>query len=245
MRLVAAGVLSLGIAIPASAKKLELNSRTLDTALEIDGNLAEWQDGMMYVKKESLFLGVANDGEYVYVAVQSRNTDTNQSIAINGLIVWFEPEGSKDRFGIQFPMGLANTGRMDPGGPQGGREFEEKFKASLATFVALGPRRDDHEQLLVENRFGIDVASRYSSGELVYELKVPLRSSEDHPYAVGAAPGDVVRLTLETPDIDVDSLSDARAAADRDYRGGPNRDPVSGDATGDDRLGGFPDPTSG
>ncbi len=245
-RLLVAAALLFNLAGPVSAKKLELNSRAVDAGVEIDGNLADWQDGMIFIKRESLFLGVANDGEYVYVALQSRNTETNRSIVINGLIVWFDPDKSKDRLGIQFPMGLANTGRMDGGVPaRSAREFEEKFRASLATFLALGPRRGDSEELLVENRFGIEIASHYAGGDLVYELKVPMRRSEGQPHAVGAAPGDVVRLTLETPDIDVEALGNARATGDRDYRGGANRDPMGGDTVGDDRMGSFPDQTTG
>ena len=239
-RFVGAVIAFIVLASPASAKKLELDSRPTDAGVEIDGNLADWQDTMIYIKRESLFLGVANDGEYVYVAVQSRNTDTNRSIVINGLIVWFDPEGgSKDKLGIQFPMGLANTGRMGVSGPpRGSREFEEKFRASLGTFIALGPGRGDSEELLVENRFGIELSGNYAAGDFIYELKVPLRRTEGHPHAIGAAPGAVVRLTLETPEIDVEALRNSMPAGDRDYRGGTNRDPMGGDAMGDDRMGG-------
>ncbi|MDX1388618.1 MAG: hypothetical protein R3344_05485 [Acidobacteriota bacterium] len=238
--------LLIGIALPVSAKKLELDSRAVDAGIEIDGNLADWQGAMVYVKRESLFLGIANDGEYVYVAVQSRSTETNRSIVINGMIVWFDPDGSKERLGIRYPMGLAATGRMNPGErPLGGREFEEKFKASLGTFQALGPRKGDSEELLVENRFGVEIASNYTGGDLIYELKVPMRRSESQPHAIGAAPGDAIRLTLETPDIEVDSLSAPPPGSERDYRGGANRDPLGGDTMGDDRMGSFPDQTTG
>ena len=88
-------------------------------------------------------------------------------------------------------------------------------------------------ELLADELFG-----NYAGGDFIYELKVPLRRTEGHPHAIGAAPGAVVRLTLETPEIDVEALRNSMPAGDRDYRGGTNRDPMGGDAMGDDRMGG-------
>ena len=45
---------------------------------------------------------------------------------------------------------------------------------------------------------GIDVAMSFSSGKLVYELKIPLINRSDRPYAINVRPGSSFGIGIET-----------------------------------------------
>ena len=50
---------------------------------------------------------------------------------------------------------------------------------------------------------------RNETGLLVYELKVPLRSDEEHPYAIGSNAGNTIGVGLEIPEVDMDEMRSA------------------------------------
>jgi len=62
----------------------------------------------------------------------------------------------------------------------------------------LGLGKDEVKKIPVEEAKGIEIDIEFSSGMLVYELKVPLIQSEQHPYAIGAEAGSSVGIGLET-----------------------------------------------
>ena len=102
---------------PAPAGKAYLDSAVSGASVEIDGDLADWQETMHYIEDAGLFLGAANDDEYLYVAMMSRNPDVNRSIMMSGLIVWLDPEGgSHEKTGIHFPTGMLSSGGVGSGG---------------------------------------------------------------------------------------------------------------------------------
>ncbi len=47
-----------------------------------------------------------------------------------------------------------------------------------------------------------------STSGLVYELRIPLATNENRPYAVGALAGATIGLGLETPEIDMSAMRD-------------------------------------
>ena len=47
----------------------------------------------------------------------------------------------------------------------------------------------------------IDVKMRNAGGTFVYELRVPLISSEEHPFAVGVKPGDMIGVGFLSPKL--------------------------------------------
>jgi hypothetical protein len=43
---------------------------------------------------------------------------------------------------------------------------------------------------------------------LVYELKIPLIPTEEHPYAIGTKTGDSIGIGLEAPKMDMSAMRD-------------------------------------
>ena len=79
------------------------------------------------------------------------------------MTVWFEPEDGK-KVGVLYPMG---TGIHD--------------------MEILGADKNDRTLFSPLEVPGVSVRLGSSEGSSMYELKIPLLLSKDHPYAAGAA----------------------------------------------------------
>jgi hypothetical protein len=117
-----------------------------------------------------------------------------------GLTVWFESEDGK-KLGIHYPMGFMNREATPSYGQEGTPGAEERGRSDLQAFQdleILGPGKNDRNLLSPLHVPGIIVKFGSSQGSTVYELKVPLRESIDHPYAAGVAAGSSLKLGIET-----------------------------------------------
>ncbi len=70
---------------------------------------------------------------------------------------------------------------------------------TLDQFDWLGPGKSQRKLVDLAPALGVAIASGVEEGVLVYEISLPLTSSTEHPYAVGAAPGSTIALGFETP----------------------------------------------
>ncbi len=86
------------------------------------------------------------------------------------------------------------------------QEFQERFLQSQADLEIIGPGEDKRIKIQIEEVKGIDIKVDVSGGMLVYELKVPFRSSEQYPYAIGARPGEGINVGLEIPKMDRNAM---------------------------------------
>ena len=74
----------------------------------------------------------------------------------------------------------------------------------------LGPEEEVLERIDIEEARGINVKLRMEGGLLVYELKVPLKSGEDYPYAIGVKAGDWIGVGFESPKLEMERPSGMR-----------------------------------
>jgi len=107
-------------------------------------------------------------------------------------------------FGIKYPVGMQASDllrdmRRDGQNLEKAREVPRRPMNELEI---LGPGKDEVEKMTIEEAKGIEIDIEFSSGMLIYELKVPLIQSELHPYAIGAKPGSSVGIGLETAKIE-------------------------------------------
>jgi hypothetical protein len=70
---------------------------------------------------------------------------------------------------------------------------------TLDQFDWLGPGKSQRKLVDLTPALGVAIASGSEEGVLVYEIRLPLKSSTEHPYAVDAAPGSTIALGFETP----------------------------------------------
>jgi len=181
--------------------KLELNSDWRDREITIDGNNADWLGAMMFFEEDNVSVGLLNDENFFYICMIAEDEFIRAQVMRQGFTLWFDPDGGKEKtFGIKYPLGMLASGlpgemRRDD---QNLERAREALRRPMNELEILGPGKDEVKKMLIEEAKGIDIHVEFSSGMLVYELKVPLIQSEQHPYAIGAEAGSSVGIGLET-----------------------------------------------
>jgi hypothetical protein len=163
---------------------LKMTSDRRQDNIIVDGNDAEWQNGLYYDKESDLVYGVRNDDEYIYVFLKTQNRMTQRQILRGGFTVWFDKEGGKKHtFGIRYPLG-------EQGRPQEIRPDadEEQMHAMLdqvfGELEILGPQGEDVQRFPTMDARGVRVKIGRTRDALVYELCVPLTKTSNHPFAI-------------------------------------------------------------
>lgn len=209
----------------------QLTSVWRDREIAVDGLYSDWTGPLPYLDRQSMYVGVRNDDEYLYVLVKTVDLRAQMKVLRLGLTLWFSPEGKKTgRLGIRYPIGVEDHGipLYGEGPPRGlSAEQREKIAESLSEMEILYFTPLVHEQAgtpvspcarpheggplgqVQESRVKVEradscairVAVRDTSEVVVYELRVPLKRTDGSPWAVGAAPGDKIVVEAETGNI--------------------------------------------
>jgi hypothetical protein len=188
-------------AVPAGAKSISLDSAVRTSPITIDAKLDDWQDALVYVKQANLAVGLLNDGTDLYLCVQSRDPEVNLQILEQGMTAWLTPHGASEKqFGIEFPLArdrVESYSRMATAtGTQGGGGGQGR----MTRLAIRGAGPDDRRVMAIADATGIAASAASIDDAFVYEMRIPLVKSPEHPYAVGAAPGDRIEILLETPE---------------------------------------------
>jgi hypothetical protein len=197
-----AGV-ALAWAAVGQGKSLDLKSTWSATPVTVDGSGQGWSANFLPVGDPPILVSVENDAQYLYVCVRTSDPKAKSQIAFAGLTVWAAaPKGGTGGMGVRFPMHARGQGGHHSRGSGEGEQSESPPTNTIndvsTQFELLGPTRED--SLVVERgpEQPVQVAIGDDSGVLVYQVRLPLQPSDDHPVAVGAAPGVPVTVTLET-----------------------------------------------
>lgn len=171
----------------------------------VDGSANEWEGLTTAVTDLKVSLGAANDAEVLRLCLLSDDPGTGELILRRGLIVWFDPAGgTKKVFGLRYPVGTFSVDKPRPSSR--GRAAAPSAPPEPIEIVnrveLLGPGRDERRSLLADKVPGIRVKIGQSDTGLTYELEVPLSRTAGRPYGLGAGPGAVVGIGLETPDLE-------------------------------------------
>lgn len=205
--------------LAAGGPPQELSSVWRAEPVLVDEHVSEWSGALAGVAGKPISLGVANDGEFLYVAIATSDPGVRQMLGRTGFTVWIDPDG-KERsvFGIALPpvWAMPNRGRAPA------ENAEDRPPApALEPWTYLEIRegkKDRHRiELVYLARGGIAAAVDQPEGTLVYEIKMPLARSDTRPYAAGVKPGALVGLGVETEKLD---RAGQRPGGGRDGRGG-------------------------
>lgn len=196
---------------------LELESTWKDRDIALDGKGGDWLGTKYYFEDLAISVGLINDSQYLYVSMMTENPMIQAQIVRKGLTVWLDPKGGKDKtFGIKFPLGRQGARQeeeMKPGAvmdEDSREEMMQKLQESMKELEVLGPDERVLERMDTEDAGGIEVEMRIAAGSFVYELKVPLASSEEYPYAIGVKAGDVLGVGFLSPKLDMPRPSGMR-----------------------------------
>jgi hypothetical protein len=184
----------------------QLVSRWSEHPVLMDANLGDWTDSTVFVEKEGIRYGIANDGEYLYVCLLSSKANLGRQITFRGMTIWFDPNGgNKKTIGIRFPIGGMGMGRSEMGQQQPdqdpeqrGNRFEEMERQSLNEFEYLGPGENDRQRVSRLQGQGVEMHMTATPERFLYKLKIPLQYSSQHPYAVETHAGAKVGIGIES-----------------------------------------------
>lgn len=208
-RLFPSCIVALSILSLAGCGKLELNSAWRDREIAVDGVMTDWQNGMTYVEKANVAVGLFNDAEYMYLCLTPADRRIAAQMVGLGFTVWFDPEGGKNKtFGIHFPLGMQGRGnplmsRERVQDPEQQRNMLEMMGNELEI---LGPGEGQRARMPIASAKGIEVKLGESEGRLVYELKVPLVRDTEHLYAIGTDTGQKIGIGFETSELDREQM---------------------------------------
>src|SRR4051812_20890410 len=208
------------ISVAAHDKRAHFDSHWATTPIVVDGSPTDWAGPLAPFNDEPLSMAAVNDGDSLYLVLTASDPAVRRQILRQGLIVWFDG-GAKDKkkFGVKFPIGAGITAEEmaghrrggggasgtapDPGtqDPPHGHPQEPSLEPANRLEV-LGASKDDARSYTADLAPGIAVKVGQAEGLLAYELKVPLMPSGDHPYAVGAKPGQPISVGLEMPKLE-------------------------------------------
>jgi hypothetical protein len=240
-------IVLIGVVIAASgcSSALELSSVWRDREIVADGSDAEWQGTTAYIKKSNVSLGIRNDSEYVYTCVIAMDRQSQMQMMALGFTVWFDPEGGKNKvFGVHFPLGLRGQQPsvipQDRRNPESREDPEETLKLmeqSQRELEIIGPGEEDRERVLLMQLQGIKAKlGSNQQGFLVYELRVPLRKSSEHSYAIGIGNNKEIGIGFETTELNLEKMSEQMGGPP----GGGGMRPGGGGMSGPPGGGGMP-----
>lgn len=147
---------------------------------------------MFYIPDAQLTAGIRNDSTDIYIILKATSRQQSFQIMGLGLTIWFDPSGgASQKFGIHFPLG----GRE--GGEYMRRNGDDNADASQTQnpgftditpneLEILGANENGPVRLTIADAKGIELQINNSPNGLIYELKVPLHKSPEHPYAIDA-----------------------------------------------------------
>lgn len=173
----------------------------------------ELQKSLQALPDNNINVGFSNDDKFLYLDLSAKNRSAIMQIIRSGLVVRFSPESGK-KFGIKFPLQperkeMDQLQDNDPEGIHRHKPGEMPQTNTNDELPGLIPGQQ-HEFRIVDendeplyslplpNDEGIDVSLSMNGGTLFYRLKMPLKTSGDYSFALGAAPGENVHVTIET-----------------------------------------------
>ena len=183
---------------------LELAGTFSRDKISMDGSDSSWHNSMRIIEDNGIALGFRQDGKDLYVCVTPMNRLAARQIMMLGLTVWFDSTAGKNKiFGIHFPIGLAGYG-LTPrmiGGRGDNESRDDIFKSHLNELEIVRPGEFDNIRVDVKDLEGIAVKMNLTQEGLFYVLKVPMRITGDHPYALSSRMVDKISVGLETGEM--------------------------------------------
>jgi len=199
--LLLSALLSLLLSPLLWGKDINLNSPWTKSEIAVDGKESEWSGKIYYLEDQKIGVGLQNDTSNLYILVKATDRSRQMQIMRTGLTIWIDATGKdKKSLGIHYPIGMQEYGIPDvKANPntEFASEQKNRFAEMLKEIEVLGPEKNDRNRISRANNFGIEATLSDTLGVMVYELKIPLSATNEHPYAISAIPGSSISVGLE------------------------------------------------
>ncbi len=205
------GGLCVAFLFSVGCQEDEITSHWKDREITIDGDQTDWQGLLSVSEAKNIAFGIMNDESNLCVTLSTSNRNTMMQVMRLGFTVWFDPNGgTKEVFGVKYPVGIQGMGPRSEG--RSGRsqdsmpDMEEQIRSiseSQLWVEVLGPGKDDVARISAVDTAGIQVRLGYSNfGQLVYEMRIPLKSLPQRPQALDVSPGGIIGVGFKTGVVD-------------------------------------------
>lgn len=203
----------------------EIVSKWRTQNITIDGNDNDWTNSLVFYDDINSLVGVQNDHDFLYLCLVTSDQQIERKILTKGLTIWFDNEGKGDRkFGIRYPLmtkGMHNDvsqegtdegegrGLMPDDGREGSsgsgqaggyaeREIAgDKFLKNQTDIEVIDANNETTRYPISELK-GVELKMTVKDYRMVYEFKIPIAMKNGYSYAVGANPGSIISVGLET-----------------------------------------------
>ena len=181
-----------------------ITSRWRDRAIIIDGKSDEWQDRKISINSQDVVFGIFNDENYLYLHMYCWDKNLCRLMMMSGFTVWFNNYDDDKKLGIRFPIGMTHlpgfsADKQKPMEPEQTVKLLEDMFKKIEIINAKGAHsiRNQFEFL---KEIGLEVAIGNSSGNIIYELKIPIVKNSQHPYALSDNNLKQVDVCFEIPE---------------------------------------------
>jgi hypothetical protein len=103
--------------ITPSCGETDVESLWRKQPITVDGDITDWEGGMMYFEEKQCSVGIVNDSTTLYISLSTSNRATRAKINAGGLTLWFDPltgnqpgkanVSSEKNYGVHYPVGMA------------------------------------------------------------------------------------------------------------------------------------------
>jgi hypothetical protein len=193
-----------------ACNEITIDSKWRTQNISIDGINNDWKSGT-YIKDANVLVNVCNDENFVYLSLTTNDRNLPMKIMRDGLIVWFDPQGKSDKtFGIHFPVGMKkgegseNIEAFDPTKNMNGQIPMPKIEFNQ--FEILNEKGESEAIFSSVESKNIQIKMSNPNEKFFYEMKVPLKASEDFLYAINADTSKMISIGFEIPESEMKEM---------------------------------------
>jgi hypothetical protein len=176
----------------------------------IDGSVEEWNENeMVFLEKQDVMVGVANDDEYLYISFYSTSRERAMQLMQSGFTIWLNAKGKKKDFGIRYPirvyesmekpMADRNLDSQKMNKQSDTEDARNEFLEKLDENLVIIDGKDEKEYK-IEYIEDIQVAYTFDREMFMYELKIPL-TEDNHKYSIEPTNKNVIYTGIETEEV--------------------------------------------
>ncbi len=203
----------LSVLGPLHAADPEFPSAWPTTEIVVDGSPDDWAGKLVPIPDAPIFLGIQNDGSFLYLCLKTTDEATKKRIEALGVNFYLGGNGKAERaFGVRYPASAeAPVARLADAPPEATGTARRRI-ASPDDIQVLGRDAEGGGRMKVAQIKPLAAAMAEKDGALILEIKVPLAFSLETPFAIQTAPGKTIALGLEGAQPDRELRSEGRRA---------------------------------
>ncbi len=192
----------------ACSSSANLQSKWANTEMKIDGDFPDWENSLHAIKDEGVSLGFKNDDKFLYLCLMTVDQGKMMQMMRSGFIIWFIPQNDDGKiFGIKYPMphsmlSLDREERQDFNKdlfkPEKMQSMFSKMLGEKTEFQIINEESFPLGQYGLQNKEGITAKLGYISERFIYELQIPLGTSNNYSNSIASQPGEKLKIKFET-----------------------------------------------